>query len=235
MKREPSFANFIAETFDILKDAPGWTVGYIVLVTLFNSVSTYAQGGDAMIGLSWGFSIDAELLSRGALAVLTVVGVAFVGIVVQYFYLAHLLAHRGFSNGRNRILPYLGVSLLYVLGMIFGFILLIIPGLILIVRWQAATPYVVGTDTGVIDAFGKSWDLTSGHGWSIFFGLFILGLLGGALGVVFGLPFYSALEEVSIFVSELLSIMLGVLFLAFSVAIFYLLEDNTQEVSDVFS
>lgn len=96
-----------------------------------------------------------------------------------------------FSVGFAKLLPMLGLTLLWFLGIGLGFMLLIVPGVILITIWAAAMPALVGEGRGVFEAFGRSRALTRGSRWSIFGVLFILivviyvlmfMLLGGLIG-----------------------------------------------------
>ncbi|WP_395014954.1 hypothetical protein [Dongia sp.] len=98
---------------------------------------------------------------------------------------------RGFA-----VLPrVLIVALLASLGIWIGSMLLLVPGLILMVMWWIVNPVLVIEGAGVGQAFSRSRDLTRGHRWQIFgilvlVGLvywiasFLLGLVGGAIGMV---------------------------------------------------
>lgn len=75
--------------------------------------------------------------------------------------------------GLRNCLPLIGLAILLGLGLMIGFILLIVPGLILMVMWSVAVPAKVVEKIGVMDAFSRSGDLTRGRRWPIF-GLFLL-------------------------------------------------------------
>ena len=60
----------------------------------------------------------------------------------------------GFANGRWRQL--LGICVLYVIGTLCGFILLVIPGLYLSIVWTFVWIYAVDKKTGVIESFSLS-------------------------------------------------------------------------------
>jgi hypothetical protein len=64
-----------------------------------------------------------------------------------------------------------------------GFILLIVPGLILLTIWAVIAPVIVIERTGAIDAFGRSRELVRGNGWQVF----------GVIVVVYLLQFVSSL------------------------------------------
>lgn len=66
------------------------------------------------------------------------------------------------------VLPMLfGIGLLAGLGIGLGFLLLIVPGLILLTWWSVIAPVVVIERKG-LDAFGRSRDLVRGNGWQVF-------------------------------------------------------------------
>jgi hypothetical protein len=91
--------------------------------------------------------------------------------------------------------PLAAVSILVGLGVAVGFILLIIPGLILMVIWSVVAPVTVLERPGVFAAFGRSRELVRGNGWNVFGVIVVVflsvvvvsvaaGLLAGSLGSV---------------------------------------------------
>jgi hypothetical protein len=72
------------------------------------------------------------------------------------------------------------VSILFGLGLAVGFVLLIIPGLILMVIWSVVAPVTVLERPGVIAAFGRSRALVRGNGWNVF-GVIVLVFLSVAV------------------------------------------------------
>jgi hypothetical protein len=68
----------------------------------------------------------------------------------------------------------------------FGIIMLIVPGIIFACR-LAFVPYlIIDQKMDVIDALKTSWDMTRGHGWSIFFiGLLAIPVVIAGLMVLF--------------------------------------------------
>jgi hypothetical protein len=73
--------------------------------------------------------------------------------------------------GLKRCLPILGAIALFGLGVGFGILLLIVPGIILGLMWAVTLPAVVERG-GVFASFGRSRTLTRGNRWRIF-GLFL--------------------------------------------------------------
>ena len=78
--------------------------------------------------------------------------------------------------GMSNFLPVLGISILMTIGIAFGMILLIVPGVMMAVAWSVAVPAQVVEKTGVFQSFSRSAELTRGSRWAIF-GLFFVYLL----------------------------------------------------------
>jgi Uncharacterised protein family (UPF0259) len=59
-------------------------------------------------------------------------------------------------------------------GIVIGFLLIVVPGLILITIWSVAAPVVVLERPGVFAALGRSRELVRGNGWQVFGVIFVL-------------------------------------------------------------
>jgi len=73
------------------------------------------------------------------------------------------------------------VGILAGIGIAIGFILIIIPGLILITIWSVAAPVVVLERPGAVRALGRSRELVRGNGWQVF-GVIVVLVIG--VGIV---------------------------------------------------
>jgi hypothetical protein len=86
--------------------------------------------------------------------------------------------------------PYIGTlilnGILYGIAVFFGFIALIVPGLILITIWAVVAPAIVVENQGVIEAFGRSRDLVRGNGWNVFFAIVLAFLILAVVYIVLG-------------------------------------------------
>jgi len=101
--------------------------------------------------------------------------------------------------GLSVVLPLIILSILLAIGVALGFVLLIVPGIILYVMWSVAVPALVEERPGIFGAFARSRELTRGARWKIFGILLILlvvyWLVSGAVGL-FGLSTASAQPNV---------------------------------------
>ncbi len=82
--------------------------------------------------------------------------------------------------------PLVAVSILFGLGIGIGFVLLIIPGLILLTIWCVVAPVTVLERPGVFAAFGRSRELVRGNGWNVFGVIVIVFLVVLAISIVAG-------------------------------------------------
>lgn len=84
-----------------------------------------------------------------------------------------------------------------------GFVLLIIPGLILLTIWSVGAPAIVAERLWAFDAFGRSYELVRGQAWQVFgviVSVFLILLataivaaaIGGAIGGVAGAAIVAA-------------------------------------------
>jgi hypothetical protein len=66
------------------------------------------------------------------------------------------------------------VGIVAAIGIVIGFVLIIVPGLILITIWSVAAPVVVLERPGVFAALSRSRELVRGNGWQVFGVIFVL-------------------------------------------------------------
>lgn len=70
--------------------------------------------------------------------------------------------------GLRRVLPVIGVGLLLWLAFMVGFVLLVVPGILLMVATCVAIPAAVVEKPGVLGAIRRSLALTKGRRWTLF-------------------------------------------------------------------
>jgi hypothetical protein len=84
------------------------------------------------------------------------------------------------------ILPVIGASILAGIGITIGFILLIVPGLILLTFWCLIVPFIVLGGSGVFDSFRNSWRTVRGYAWNVFGTYVLVFLILIAFSIVLG-------------------------------------------------
>jgi uncharacterized membrane protein len=127
---------------------------------------------------------DADVASAATFFALIVVGIIFntVGQAVVLYGAFQTMRGRPFvmgqatQRGLSRFFPIIGIAILATLGIMIGMLLLIVPGIMLALRWSVAVPACVVENQGPLTAMRRSAELTRGHRWKIF-GMFLLVLV----------------------------------------------------------
>jgi hypothetical protein len=125
-----------------------------------------------LVAAAPGLAVVALLLSL-------VAGTLFTGMVVEL--VADIQdGRRDHSPGEllRSATPVLGqlilVGIVAGIGIVIGFFLIIVPGLILLTIWSVAAPVVVLERPGVFASLGRSRELVRGNGWQVFGVIFVL-------------------------------------------------------------
>jgi len=98
------------------------------------------------------------------------------------------------STGLGLFFPIIGISILVSWGIVLGFILLIVPGFMLAMRWIVSVPVRVMEGPGILSAMGRSADLTRGHRWPIF-GIVVIFFLAQFMLQALAAPFAGGLSQ----------------------------------------
>jgi uncharacterized membrane protein len=160
----------------------------------------------------------------GATLVTALVSVVIAALVQGALTRATVVASEGgkvsfgdsLSTGLKVALPLIGLAIVSGVGIMLGFILLVVPGIILLLMWSVAVPALVVERIGIFEALARSNALTKGAKWRIF-GLAIIifiayWLLSIVLGL-FGLAGYAATSATGFGLGNLIGgIVLGTLF-----------------------
>jgi uncharacterized membrane protein len=89
-----------------------------------------------------------------------------------------------FGRALNRFFPMLGTVICFGVVMILGFLLLIIPGLMVMIRYYVSPVACLIEERGPIDSLGRSATLTDGYRWPVLG----IGLLVAAATFVITIP-----------------------------------------------
>jgi hypothetical protein len=160
MEQRLSVGDALSEVFDIYRDQAG--VLLPVAFWLFLVVAIVNGLTEGNLSLFW-----------LGIVVGLAVGTLYQGMVVELV--------RDVQDGRRdssvgdlmrSVMPVLGAligaGILAGLGIGAGFVLLIVPGLILLTMWAVIAPAIVVEHRGIFDAFGRSRQLVKGQGWPVF-------------------------------------------------------------------
>jgi hypothetical protein len=159
----------------------------------------YRDQFPVLIGMGlilFGLEFIVLLLIPGATIALTILffalGVLYQGIVVELV--------QDIQDGRRDhsigdlirsvepvFWPLVAVSILFGIALAIGFILLIIPGLILMVIWSVVAPVTVLERPGPFAAFGRSRELVRGNGWQVFAVIVLVFLAVAVISLAAGL------------------------------------------------
>jgi hypothetical protein len=119
------------------------------------------------------------------------------------------------------ILPVIGASILAGIGIAIGFILLIVPGLILLTYWSLIVPFIVLEGAGVFDSFGRSMRTVRGYAWRVFGTYVLVFLILIAFAIVLGFILLLLPLWLRSFVNSILSGTLIAPFLALVATLIY--------------
>jgi MFS family permease len=162
----------IGDTFKVLgRNFVTFFLLSLILVGLPTGALAYVQG--LFIGSDLTeFSTDLVLWSLlGALVTLTTTAIlqgSLIYATVQDMNGAKPSVGDSLATGLRSFLPLILVSILFAIALTVGFILLIVPGVMLVVAWSVALPALVADRTGIFGSFGRSAELTRGNRWRIF-------------------------------------------------------------------
>jgi hypothetical protein len=174
---------------------PGRVIGE-AFQTYRDQVSAILGGALIVIGIT---SVINNLLGLTDSVILIFAGliVALIGQVLYTGYVVKLV--QDVRDGRRNhtmdelfsaAAPYVSTLILngfvYAVAVFFGFLALIVPGLILITIWAVVAPSIVVEDKGVFEAFGRSRELVRGNGWRVFGTIVLAFLIVVVVAGVFG-------------------------------------------------
>ena len=256
MDREADTGGILGQTMDVLARAGREVALYVLFLGLVGGI-----GG--LLGL---VDIDGEIFSArlaggewsttdyadattAMLAGLFGIAHAILYVIASYWLLRRMLPGIGrqLAEGSSFV-AYLLMSILAFLGMMLGFVLLIIPGLIVLVRWSAANGMLLSRGCGITESLGESWDATKGHGFSVFLAGLVLSIAIAILTAIVAAPFALFLTQSAVLEAGSMSLATGIavalqsfgdafgnsVMLALSIAVFHLVSPADEGVAEVF-
>jgi len=176
MNRKLSVGDTLSEVFDIY----GAQAGVLLPIAFWIYLVVAIVAGIAAGSLG---------LILVALVVSLIAGVLYQGVVVSLVRdVQDGKRDRGMADLVNEATPFvgslLGAGILAAIATGIGFVLLIVPGLILLTIWAVIAPVIVIERSGVIDSFGRSRELVRGNGWPVFGAIIVAFLITALVGAL---------------------------------------------------
>lgn len=180
----------------------------------------YRENAGVLIPLAfWLFFVVAIVQGLGENSTLLLLIGAILNLVVSILYQGMVVSLvRDVQDGRRdlsvgdlyrQVSPVLwtliGASILFAIAVAIGFVLLIVPGLILLTIWALIAPAIVIENRGVAESFRRSRELVNGYGWPVFGTVLSAALITIVVGLIL-LSIASAIAD-----GPILRIILGLL------------------------
>jgi hypothetical protein len=148
-----------------------------------------------------------------------------VAITAAYLLLDTMVRRTGLRTRTSAdvFFPFIGLSILYILGVYAGFIALVLPGLVVMARWSIAQPMFVARGGSVTAALGESWDRTRGAELQIIGAALALLVLPIAVIIACSVLFDPA-DLVGIVVAQIATSLTTVVSTAMGVALYGLIQ-----------
>lgn len=148
MTREGSDESLLAASWSLLRrGGQSAIVGFILVAGLYGAVDLFVE-------------------PRQVIRAQGFVGLG--SLYVQLLVTATMLGRAGVDGfrfdpsapTRGRFPAAFGLSILWYLGVGAGVVLLVVPGVVLMVRWALVYPILLVENAGIIESFRRSWTLT---------------------------------------------------------------------------
>ncbi len=179
--------------------------------------------------------IDLQVIGEGLTSPAMIVD-----FVLAYLLTIGLLKKGGLAPGglKGNFGGYFFVSFISGIAVVFGLVLLIIPGFILLVRWLPAFGLVVADGEPSTEALSKSWEATSGKFWPLFVAVLApIALVAVPLMMLFYYEFSADLLETPatyLVITTILSGLGSLAITAIGIASYSLLHDGAASLNEVF-
>jgi len=87
----------------------------------------------------------------------------------------------------RKFFPLLGLAILVFICVMLGFMLLVIPGILIWLGWLIAAPVLIVEKKGITDSLSRSWELTAGYKRWILLLMVIMLVLSAVVGAALGI------------------------------------------------
>jgi hypothetical protein len=184
--RPLNLGDLLDETFALYRQNFALFAGIVAVLTIIETIFSELARRSGSLGLT--LLVIPITLAFGAL----ITGALSWAVSQRYLGKETSIGEAYAAVGVATFFQLIGASLLYGLIVAVGFVFLIIPGIIFLVRFAFMPEAIVLEQRGVFDSLGRSWALVSGSFWRVLgYGLviyiivfFIELVVGGAIAGV---------------------------------------------------
>jgi Membrane domain of glycerophosphoryl diester phosphodiesterase len=124
----------------------------------------------------------------------------------------------------------LGATLIYSVAIALGLFLLVIPGLIVLVRWSVIVPVIVIEGRNVPESFRRSNELVRGHSWTVLWTLLIILLISAFVQTGFDNLLYALPEFVASWLGHFFVSVITAPYVAHALAVIYFRLVDSERV-----
>lgn len=212
----------------------GAWIGFVILLSVIGLILFVAFGFSTSMfegGFSFSQLVDQDLAMVILLSILVIAffgGFIFLAIAIaSVFQMGNVVIANSqsndpsigelFSKAKEKIWPYIGLTILGGIAIFIGFIFFIIPGVILMIYLSLALYILVLEDTTMMEAVNKSFKLAEGYWWAVF-GRLMLGILivmGLMIPTMIVMMIVSLIPGVGFLVNQAVGYVLGTLGILF--------------------
>ena len=146
-------------------------------------------GVEVSTGTAVGGVLAAIVLAFVSILMWTILTGAITRAAAGTFLRRDLEIGDSYRYGLARFWSIVLVGVLCALAIALGFILLIIPGFIVLTFLACSIPALVIEDKRGREALRRSWDLVRGHGWHVFGTIIVAAILNGLVNSLLTAPF----------------------------------------------
>jgi len=159
-----------------MKDNIGFFIVYLIILFILEGFfSVFANTfSDSLPSLSLLFNLGSWIVSIVSLIFIVKIG-------LRLYDHPNIGSYEFLSFSTSLFFKFLLGYVMYTLLAIIGFLLLIVPGIYLAIKYQYVQYLIVDKNMDVIEAFKESGRMTDGHKWNLFL-IFLLFLAISALG-----------------------------------------------------
>jgi len=94
------------------------------------------------------------------------------------------------KNVTKFVFPVLGFFIIYIVAVLLGLVLLVVPALFIGLGWMLGGHIIVLEGEGVMDSLSRSWQLTKGSKRWLFLLAIVFGVIGMIISVIISIPIF---------------------------------------------